>query len=121
MKIVEYKELYGDIETIPWEISQLDEFVYLAPHLAFILDIYKIIPPKTVLNDFFQKGESNAGMSGAIVWKKFSITQEEYDLLSKTLCNDSKKKLSKDIFFQDEVSFAIWNEKIMQNFKRGLH
>jgi len=117
MWTINYKELYGDIEKKSWEKSELDEFVFLAPHLGFILSVLKVIPPRIVLNDFFQREESNAGMGGAIVWKRFSINQEEYDKLVTILCNDSKKQLSKDVVFENEVSFEVWHEKIMQKYQ----
>ena len=94
MKTVKYRNMYGVGETSdPWENTTLEIFVKLVPALLYDILTGKVMPSMKGLNDIFKMSESNAGMSGHIIWKAFEIDENEYKDLVEILCTDPNLNL----------------------------
>lgn len=115
---VKYRNMYGVGATSdPWENAPLEEFVRIAPHLGYIIIVNNILPPIAVLNDFFKKGDDNAGMGGSIIWKPFKIDKNEYNDLVEILCTDPNLDISQDETHNEITQFKLWVKKIIQEKK----
>lgn len=117
MKTVKYRNIYGIGESSdPWENAHLDEFLKIAPDLFYIIFVGKVLPPIAILNDLFSKNESNAGMSGHIIWKPFQIDENEYQDLVEILCTDPELNIVQDQTNNDMTSFKLWRKKASSSY-----
>ncbi|MDY7093829.1 MAG: hypothetical protein SX243_12730 [Acidobacteriota bacterium] len=106
---VKARELWGVGPTAaPWERLPLDRFVRTAPGLDYALLAHGTLPPQAVLNDFLARGESNAGMSGAMIWKPLEVSEAEYDELVEVLCTDPELEVAVDEDSAQVESFEEW-------------
>jgi hypothetical protein len=49
----------------------------LLRHIPYLL-LRGFIPPLAVLNEVLRSGRVDAGMSGAVAWKRFELTEDEF-------------------------------------------
>ena len=68
------------------EFHQNEPEQLTAPLAEFVLDVpyltcHGVIPPRHVLNEVFNSGGGDAGMSPGAVWEPFSISEDEYTAL----------------------------------------
>jgi len=118
MRTIKYKHIYGVGENAaPWENESLEKFVFLVPHLAMALRLYKLMPPYAVLNDLFSMSRDDAGMSGGVEWNQFSIEQSEYDELVEELCTDPKLNIQLDSEASSCKDFAQWQKEALRKCK----
>ncbi|HHH49429.1 MAG TPA: hypothetical protein ENK52_00440 [Saprospiraceae bacterium] len=80
MRIIEYQrhEFHSDPE---YRKSKMSIFVYDIPYFGAC----GIFPPFHIINEIFQTGGSQGGMSPGATWQPFQIEQDEYDELVQTI------------------------------------
>ncbi len=65
------------------EVEQRGDLVDLLNAIPYFLDKY--VPPLAVINTVLKRGEADAGMSGGASWDPFTLSSEEYEMLTQTL------------------------------------
>lgn len=88
MKIVEYErhEFHGEPEQRKAELSV---FVYDIPYFGAC----GIFPPLHVVNQIFQSGGSEGGMSPGATWQPFKISSNDYQRLVEAITNLDPRSL----------------------------
>ena len=93
-----------------------EEFIEEKDLLHFVLEIpylfiFNLIPSLDVMNDVFQSGLVDSGMSGGCRWEPFSISPEEYHELTCAL-QDALPGAYRRIFAPDwvknRIDWHIW-------------
>ena len=127
MRTIEYirYELHGDPEQ---RKAELATFVYDIPYLSAC----GIFPPFHILNQIFETGGSEGGMSPGATWEPFSISEEEYRLLAKALVKldpDSLQDTARYTFVNFEFDpefdhlpdWDAWLTKICNKHRDAYH
>ena len=88
MRVIEYErhEFHGDPEK---RIADLPIFVYDIPYFGTC----GIFPPYHIINDIFQSGGSQGGMSPGATWQPFQLERDEYDKLVQVIKTLNPKTL----------------------------
>ena len=77
MRTVKYERLEFHQDEPEHRNAPLAEFVLDVPYLIY----RSVIPPRHILNEVFNSGGGDAGMSPGAVWEPFSIDEGEYTAL----------------------------------------
>jgi hypothetical protein len=88
MKVIEYErhEFHGDPEKRTADLSVL---VYDIPYFGAC----GIFPPYQIINEIFQSGGSQGGMSPGATWQPFQLEKDEYDNLVQAIKTLNPKTL----------------------------
>ena len=88
MKVIEYErhEFHGDPEK---RTADLSVFVYDIPYFGAC----GIFPPYHIINEIFQSGGSQGGMSPGATWQPFQLEKDEYDKLVQAIKTLNPKTL----------------------------
>ena len=127
MRIIEYKrhEFHGDPEE---RRAELPTFVYDIPYFGAC----GIFPPLHILNQIFETGGSEGGMSPGATWAPFTIDEKEYRCLvdkitrldPNTLTNDSRYtcvKYELDASFDHIQDWESWISQVCNEHRDAYH
>jgi hypothetical protein len=127
MRIIEYKrhEFHGDPEE---RRAELPTFVYDIPYFGAC----GIFPPLHILNQIFETGGSEGGMSPGATWTPFTIDEKEYRCLvdqitrldPKTLTDDSRYtcvKFELDASFDYIQDWESWISQVCNKHRDAYH
>jgi hypothetical protein len=105
MKVIEYErhEPHAPPEKINAELSV---FVYDIPYFGAC----GVFPPYHIINDIFQEGGSQGGMSPGATWQPFLIERDEYDELVQTIKTLNPKTLG------DKARYTLVKFEFDSNF-----
>lgn len=98
-----------------WDNESFFEFIKRDPILHSCILRSCLIPPKSILDEFFLSGRTDAGMSGGSVWKPFALTDEQYN----SILNWAKSETDLPFkIIQDEHeidSVETWRKSALQS------
>ena len=127
MRLIKYKrhELHKKTE---YRTSQLSTFVYDIPYFGAC----GIFTPYHIINQIFNSGGSEGGMSPGATWESFRISKEEYDELVDHIINTEPKSFGaearyKNIKYEfdnefDEIKdYQTWIKKVCDKHRKSYH
>jgi len=118
MRTLRYKT-HGAVGGETWQHGSLTEFVFALPHLSHSLRTLKIVPPLHILNELFETGVSEAGMSGGCRWRPFRISQDEYSELVDDLYTLPGAGVSIDGLLSKCANLDEWHEGILARLRQA--
>jgi len=91
----------------PGKLKMRGSLIELLQSIPYLLTKNRL-PPLNVLNDIFESGGVDAGMSGGSQWDPFSIAQQEYsDLVQQ--CKSLDLEISQaPAWVKNRIDFHIW-------------
>lgn len=107
MRKIKYEILSGAGDGESIEEKNLLRFVQDIPYLF----TFNLIPSLEVINDIFQSGLADAGMSGGCRWEPFQIGPEEYQELISALQDVSSgtyRKVRTPDWVKNRIDWHIW-------------
>jgi len=84
--------------------KSLADFVQNIPYFL----TFGLIPPLSVMNEEFDTGEHDAGMSGGCVWEPFGIDEEAYLELTRELQIRGLRYVVPPPWVQDKTDWYVW-------------
>lgn len=101
-----------------WTHARLPEFLSLLPYLFLPGEGEKPVPPLPVINEVLDSGKWDAGMSGALEWTPFQISEAEYGELVEELVTDPRRRFVIDADLAEVISVRKWQGMVLSKYGR---
>jgi hypothetical protein len=118
MKEIKYTVLLGFGNKETHKHGTVKDLLFDVPYFFRENDI---IPSLQILNDFLQKGISDAGMSGGCRWKPFELDEQEYNELIQQLLTEPTRNLKLIKIPNHIQTYKIWISFRISYIKKYLN